>query len=57
LKEDIIKRQWRCKATPFWLKKSIEHNFLLLMYEHLFIFRKPKEDENLEDYSESMKWW
>ncbi len=57
LKEDIIKRQWRCKATPFWMKKSIEHNFLLLMYEHLFIFRKPDENEDIKDYEESMKWW
>lgn len=57
LKEDVIKRQWRCKATPFWLKKSIDYNFLLLMYEHLFIFRKPTKNEKLDDYCESMKWW
>lgn len=57
LKEDIIKHQWRCKATPFWLKKSIEHNFLLLMYEHLFVFRKPEKEENLDKFKESMKWW
>lgn len=43
LKEDIIKHQWRCKATPFWLQKSIDYNFLLLMHEHLFIFRKAEE--------------
>lgn len=54
LKEDVIKHQWRCKATPFWLKKSIEHNFLLLMHEHLFIFRKPKKEENLKQLKESM---
>jgi DNA modification methylase len=56
LKEDIIKHQWRCKATPFWLKKSVEQNFFLLMHEHLFIFRKPTEDEELKLYKESMKW-
>ncbi len=49
LKEDVIKHQWRCKATPFWLKKSIEYNFLLLMHEHLFIFRKPAKGENLKE--------
>ncbi len=40
LKEDIIKRQFNCKATGFWLHKSKEHNFLLIMHEHIFIFQK-----------------
>jgi len=40
LKEDIIKRQWNCRTTPFWTKKSQEYNFLLLMHEHLFVFEK-----------------
>jgi DNA modification methylase len=40
LKEDIIKHQHNCKATGFWVKKSKEHNFLLIMHEHLFIFKK-----------------
>lgn len=40
LKEDIIKRQFNCKATGFWVKKSQEHNFLLIMHEHLFVFQK-----------------
>jgi len=57
LKEDVIKHQWRCKAAQFWLKKSIEYNFLLLMYEHLFIFRKPNDDENLLKLRGSIKWW
>lgn len=42
LKEDIIKVQHNCKATGFWKKKSEEHNFLLIMHEHLFIFKKLK---------------
>ncbi len=57
LKEDVVKHQWRCKATPFWLKRSVEYNFLLLMHENLFIFRKPQEDESLKKFQESMKWW
>ena len=57
LKEDVIKHQWRCKATPFWLKKSVEQNFLLLMHEHLLIFRKPGKGESLDKFKESMKWW
>ncbi len=40
LKEDIIKVQHNCKATWFWVKKSKDHNFLLIMHEHLFIFQK-----------------
>lgn len=40
LKEDIIKHQHNCKATGFWIKKSKEFNFLLIMHEHLFIFQK-----------------
>lgn len=57
LKEDVIKHQWRCKATPFWLKRSLELNFLLIMHEHLFVFRKPSEGERMEKYKESIKWW
>lgn len=47
LKEDIIKHQWQCKSTPYWLEKSIKHNFLLIMHEHIFVFRKPKRNEIL----------
>ena len=42
LKEDIIKVQHNCKATGFWKKRSEEYNFLLIMHEHLFIFKKLK---------------
>lgn len=47
LKEDIIKHQWQCKSTSYWFKKSIEHNFLLIMHEHIFVFRKPKRNEKM----------
>lgn len=40
LKEDIIKVQHNCKATGFWVKKSKEYNFLLIMHEHVFVFYK-----------------
>jgi len=40
LKEDIIKHQHNCKATGFWKKRSEEYNFLLIMHEHIFIFKK-----------------
>jgi hypothetical protein len=42
LKEDIIKHQHNCKATGFWVNKSKEANFLLIMHEHLFVFQKVK---------------
>nr|WP_262430899.1 DNA methyltransferase [Paratissierella segnis] len=41
LKESIIKEQHNCQATGFWYKKSIDHNFLLIAHEYLFVFRKP----------------
>lgn len=42
LREDIIKHQHNCKATGFWVKRSQESNFLLIMHEHLFVFQKVK---------------
>jgi DNA modification methylase len=32
-------------------------DFYLLYYEHLFIFRKPKDNGDFRRYKESMKWW
>jgi len=49
LKESIIKRQWNCKTTGFWTKLSIQDNFLLIMHEHLYVFRKPFEDEKKKE--------
>jgi len=54
LKEDIIKVQHNCTSTPYWEKKVKEHNFYLIMHEHLFVFRKPKNDENLSRFRYSM---
>lgn len=41
LKDTIIKAQHNMRMTGFWYKKSIEHNFLLIAHEYIFIFRKP----------------
>ncbi|ADG13093.1 DNA methylase N-4/N-6 domain protein [Methanocaldococcus infernus ME] len=57
LKEDIIKIQHNMRVTPLWKKRSQELNFLLLKYEHLFVFRKPESDEKLSKFKESIKWW
>ncbi len=40
LKEDIIKAQYNCNATPYWKSLSKKHNFHLIMHEHLFVFKK-----------------
>jgi len=55
LKEDIIKVQHNTKMASVWSKKSVQSNFLLLMHEHLFVFRKPESGENLKDLLESYK--
>ena len=47
LKEDIIKVQHNCQSTPYWKKQVEKYNFYLIMHEHLFIFRKPKNNEKL----------
>lgn len=57
LKENIIKAQHNTKTAPLWKNLSIKNNFLLLMHEHLFVFRKPEEKEKLTQFRESTKWW
>jgi hypothetical protein len=47
LKEDIIKVQHNCGSTPYWKKQVEKYNFHLIMHEHLFVFRKPKKNEDL----------
>ena len=47
LKEDIVKVQHNCKYTERWRWKAKKDKFYLIMHEHLFVFRKPKEGENL----------
>ena len=53
LKEDIIKHQWNCTSTPKWRKRSVEYNFHMIMHEHLYIFRKPEENEDLNKFKYS----
>ena len=48
LKEDIIKIQHNCQATPRWTAAVKKYDFYLIMHEHLFVFRKPKD---IKDYS------
>ena len=57
LKEDIIKAQWNTQTEGLWSRLSRDKNFLLIMHEHLFVFRKPDPEEKTRPYAESMRWW
>ena len=52
LKEDVIKVQHNCSTTRYW--NSQERDFLLIMHEHLFVFRKPDSGDNKSVYKDSM---
>ena len=73
LKEDIIKVQWHTKTTEkkwaglaraadeCWVddtgKGQHKMDFYLIAHEHLFVFRKPGKNEDVDKYRDSMKWW
>lgn len=52
LKEDVIKLQHNCSTTRYW--GAQERDFLLIMHEHLFVFRKPSDNEDVKNYKDSM---
>ena len=47
LKEEIIKTQHNTTYAQRWTLNAKHYKFYLIMHEHLFIFRKPKPDEDL----------
>jgi DNA modification methylase len=47
LKEDIIKAQHNCVFSNRWVAKARQYKFYLIMHEHLFVFRKPRPNEDL----------
>lgn len=47
LKEEIIKAQHNCVFSKKWEMQAKKFGFYLIMHEHLFVFRKPKEGEDL----------
>lgn len=55
LKEEIIKAQHNCVFSKRWETSAKKYGFYLIMHEHLFIFRKPNQDENLSRIKWSMK--
>ena len=52
LKEDVIKLQHNCSTTRYWGAQA--KDFLLIMHEHLFVFRKPGEGEDMGIYKDSV---
>ncbi len=52
LKEEIIKTQHNCNYSKKWETVANKWGFYLIMHEHLFVFRKPMENENLT----KIKW-
>lgn len=56
LKEDIIKLQHKTKTTrEKW--RGHKYDFFKIAHEHLYVFRKPAEDERISTYKYSLKWW
>ena len=53
LKEDIIKIQHNCKSNHYWQNSIDACNFYLIKHEHLFVFRKPKNNEEISRYAYS----
>jgi len=55
LREGIIKRQWHTETMRGRWRERYEHDFLLTFHEHLFVFRKPSEGEDVSKFKDSMK--
>ena len=52
LKEDVIKLQHNCTTTRYWGAQA--KDFLLIMHEHLFVFRKSEIGEEMGIYKDSI---
>jgi hypothetical protein len=56
LKEDIIKLQHNTMgARERWTRNS--YDFYKIGHEHLYVFRKPMENEDTSELRHSKKWW
>jgi DNA modification methylase len=56
LREDIIKLQWKTKTTrERW--RSTKLDFYKIAHEHLFVFRKPSDEQDRKALKLSSKWW
>jgi DNA modification methylase len=47
LKEEVIKTQHNTTHGPRWTASAKHYKFYLIMHEHLFVFRKPNDKEDL----------
>ncbi len=54
LREDVIKVQWKMKSTRERWQRQPNRDFLLIYHEHLFIFRKPEQNEDVRKFQGSM---
>ncbi len=54
LREDIIKAQHNCSSNKKWNNPNRKLDFFLIMHEHLFVFRKPARNENLNSIKYSI---
>lgn len=52
LKEDVIKVQHNCSTTRYW--SAQDKDFLLIMHEHLFVFRKLGKNEAKTIFKDSV---
>ena len=56
LKEDIIKIQHQTKsAQGRWANGP--YGFYKIAHEHLYVLRKPTQEERIIDYKFSLRWW
>lgn len=56
LKEDIIKAQWNMQTTREKYRGR-NYDFYLIGHEHLYVLRKPEENEKTSKLSWSQGWW
>lgn len=54
LREDIIKRQWKMKGTREKWRGS-KYDFYLIAHEHVFVFRKPKDQKEYSLFRNSSR--
>ena len=54
LKEEIIKTQHNTTHAPRWAGAARSYRFYLIMHEHLFVFRKPRADEDFSRIKHSV---
>lgn len=55
LREEIIKAQHNCVHSKRWESRAKQMKFYLIMHEHLFVFRKPRNGEDMGKIKWSLK--